>query len=106
MILQKKYCAAIKYIARNKIFAIVGFYFLFSAILKATAEIDICIPCLWKSIFGVQCLGCGLTTAFISLIELDYRKAFESNWLIYIITPFGFYYLTQDYIKFSRKYNA
>lgn len=100
------YKTIIKYIARNKICAIVGFYFLFSIILKATAEIDICIPCLWKAIFGVQCPGCGLTTAFISLIELNYRKAFESNWLIYIIVPFVIYYLTQDYIKFSRKYNA
>ena len=91
----------IKYIARNKIFAFVSFYILFSALLKATLEIDICIPCLWKSIFRFQCPGCGLTTAFISLLELDLRKAYESNRLIFIIVPFGFYYLSHDFIKFK-----
>ena len=96
----------IRYVKMNPFISFFCFYILLSTVLKSIAGIDICIPCIWKSIFGVQCPGCGLTTAFISLIELDYRKAFESNWLIYIITPFGFYYLTQDYIKFSRKYNA
>ena len=96
----------IRYVKINPFISFFCFYILLSTVLKSIAGIDICIPCIWKSIFGVQCPGCGMTTAFISLIELDYRKAFESNWLIYIITPYGFYYLTQDYIKFSRKYNA
>ena len=96
----------IKYIAKNKILAIVGFYFLFSAILKAVADIDICIPCIWKSIFGVHCPGCGLTTAFISLIKLNFKNAFVTNWLIFIIVPFGIYYMIQDYVKFQEKYNA
>ena len=100
------YNTIIKYIAKNKFLLIVGFYFLFSAILKAVAEIDICIPCLWKSIFGFQCPGCGLTTAFISLLDLNFKNAFESNWLIYIIVPFGIYYMIQDYVKFQEKYNA
>jgi len=96
----------IKYIAINKIIVIVGAYFVFSAILKATTGIDVCIPCLWKTIFGFHCPGCGLTTAFIGLIELDFRKAFESNWIIFILVPFGVYYFTKDYDSFKRKYNA
>jgi hypothetical protein len=99
------YNTIIKYIARNKIFTIVGFYFLFSAILKATAEIDICIPCIWKSIFGVHCPGCGLTTAFISLIKLNFKNAFVTNWLIFIILPFGIYYIKQDYVDFYRNFS-
>jgi len=94
------------YISRNKILAFVGFYFWFSAILKATTDIDICIPCLWNSIFGIHCPGCGLTTACIGLIKLDLNKVFESNWLIFIILPMGTYYITQDYVKFRREYNA
>ena len=100
------YNTIIKYIVMNRILAIVGFYFLLSAILKPTANIDICIPCLWKSIFGVQCPGCGLTTALMSLIELNFKKASETNWLIFLIVPLGIYYVTRDYVKFSRKYNA
>jgi hypothetical protein len=93
----------IKYLYSNKILAALAFYFLFSSILKAIADIDICIPCLWKSMFGVKCPGCGLTTAFISLIGLDYSKAFENNWLIFLIVPLGIYYITKDYSKFKRK---
>lgn len=96
----------IKYIAINKIIVIVGAYFIFSAILKATTGIDVCIPCLWKTIFGFHCPGCGLTTAFIGLMELDFRKAFESNWIIFILVPLGVYYFTKDYVRFKRKYNA
>jgi hypothetical protein len=96
----------IKYIAENKILAIIGFYFLFSTILKAVADIDVCIPCLWKTIFGFHCPGCGLTTALISLMNLDFRGAFERNWMIFIVMPLGVYYFTNDFIRFKTKYNA
>ena len=96
----------IKYIAKNKILAILGFYILFSSILKAVSDIDICIPCIWKSIFGIHCPGCGLTTAFISLIELNFKNAFETNWLVFIIVPTGIYYMTQNYIIFQREHNS
>lgn len=95
-----------KYIAENKVLVAVGFYFMFSAILKIVSGIDICIPCIWKSIYGINCPGCGLTTAFISLIELNFNHAFEANWLIFIIIPYGIYYLKQDYISFQRNHRA
>ena len=96
----------LSYISKNKTLAFIGSYFLFSSILKAITDIDICIPCLWHSIFGIHCPGCGLTTAFINLIKLDFNKAFESNWLIFIIVPFGIFYLTKDYFNYNRKYKG
>ena len=96
----------IKYIANNKYIAIVGFYLLFSTVLKAITDIDICIPCLWKSLFNLHCPGCGLTTAFISILKLNFKNAYETNWLIFIIIPVGIYYIIQDFIKFRRKYNT
>jgi hypothetical protein len=84
----------------------VGIYIVFSAILNILTGIDICVPCLFKSLFGFNCPGCGLTTAFISLVELDFKKAFDVNWLIFIVVPFGLFYLSQDYVKHKRKYNA
>lgn len=102
-----KMCKTVrKYIATNKIILIVGAYFIFSAILKATTGIDVCIPCLWKTLFGFHCPGCGLTTAFIGLLEFDFGKAFESNWLIFLIVPLLIYYITQDFVKFRNKYNT
>lgn len=88
------------------VLAAVGVYIMFSAILKTASGIDICIPCIWKSLFGINCPGCGLTTAFISLMELNFNHAFEANWLIFIIIPYGICYLTQDYISFQRKHRA
>lgn len=94
----------ILYIAKNKIVALFVFYFLFSLVLKVVADIDICIPCLWKSIFGFECPGCGLTIAFICLIELEIKKAFETNCLIFFLFPIGIYFIRQDYLEFTREY--
>jgi len=91
-----------EYVSNNKVIAIVITYMIFSVLLKIIFEIDVTIPCLWKFTFGFDCPGCGLTTAFISLLELDFRKAFESNWLIYLIFPTAFYLFIQDYVKFTR----
>jgi hypothetical protein len=99
----KMYKTLIKYIAKNKFISVTGFYFLFSAVFKAVTEIDICIPCIWKFLFGFHCPGCGLTTALISIIKLDFNNAIETKSLIFVILPFGFYYMAQDYFKFSRK---
>jgi hypothetical protein len=94
------------YITANAILVCIGTYFFFSTALNALTGIDLCIPCIWKNLFGFHCLGCGLTKAFISILELDFKKAFESNWLIFIIMPFGFFYFIQDYCKHKRKYYA
>ncbi|HMS40052.1 MAG TPA: DUF2752 domain-containing protein [Pyrinomonadaceae bacterium] len=96
----------IKYISNHKIFLIVGGYFFLSAILKAITDIDVCLPCLWKYFFGVDCPGCGLTTALISLMKLDVVSAFNSNPLIFILIPAGLYYLKTDYAQFTKKYYA
>jgi hypothetical protein len=94
------------YINANAIIFCVVTYFFLSATLNALTGIDLCIPCIWKTLFGFHCPGCGLTTAFISILELDFKKAFESNWLIFIIIPFGFFYFIQDFYKHRRKYYA
>jgi hypothetical protein len=89
----------------NKVFVVITAYFFFSIILNVTSGIDICIPCLWKSVFGFHCPGCGITTAFINLMNLDFSKAIQSNWLILIIIPFGTYFIIQDFIQFIKKQN-
>lgn len=92
----------IKYITYNKLIFIVVVYFLFSALLKAGIGIDICIPCLWKTFFGFNCPGCGITRAFIYLLKLDFINAFKSNWLIVVILPISIYFLKTDFQKFKR----
>lgn len=37
------------------------------------------MECLFKKIFHISCPGCGLTRAFISIINLDFISAFKYN---------------------------
>lgn len=37
------------------------------------------INCLFKSLFGIRCPGCGLTRSFRSILNLDFYSAFNYN---------------------------
>jgi hypothetical protein len=41
------------------------------------------IPCLWKTLFGVTCPGCGLTRAWAFLLRGRWHEAARMNWLIF-----------------------
>ena len=90
------------YISDHKIMGVVLLYFMVSIILKALTPIDICLPCIWKLLFGFKCPGCGLTTAFINLIKMDFKGAKENNPLIYFLVPAGLYFLIWDYRKYVK----
>tara|TARA_B100000678_G_C17978785_1_gene410151 strand:- start:199 stop:396 length:198 start_codon:yes stop_codon:yes gene_type:complete len=59
---------------------------------------------LWKSAFGFDCPGCGLTTAFMHLLQLDAHGAFEANYLIFIILPAGLFFIIKDYLRYRKKH--
>lgn len=100
----RMFSQVVKYIGQNKLVFTAGLYILFSSLVRIFFGIDIGIPCLWKSIFGINCPGCGLTTAFISLLEFDFEEAFRINWLIFIILPIGMVYVFLDFCKHRRPY--
>lgn len=91
------------YIKQNIIIGLVGIYFIFSVILRASTGINITIPCLWKTISGHNCPGCGLTTAFEYLVKLEFKAAIDSNWLILILLPFGLVYIIKDFVRFMNR---
>ncbi|MCC9043453.1 DUF2752 domain-containing protein [Myroides sp. M-43] len=93
----------ISYIKSYKIIVAIGMYIILSVLLRATTGIDVCIPCLWKTLFGVECPGCGLTTAFERLIQLDINGAKKSNWLIFIIIPCALSYIVKDFLSFKKR---
>ena len=37
------------------------------------------VKCIFKSIFNIPCISCGLTRAFISILHLDFVSAFKYN---------------------------
>jgi len=90
-----------KYLVSNKIMSVVALYFVISLFLKMAFEINILIPCLWKTIFNIECPGCGLTTAFIDILQCNITGAFKANPLIFIVLPLGIFYIYKDFKKFS-----
>ncbi len=91
------------YVAANKLMSSIVIYFMLSIVLKTGFSIDILIPCLWKTLFHFECLGCGLTTAFMKILTLDLSGAYYANPLIFIVLPLGLFYIYKDLRKFKRK---
>ncbi len=92
-----------KYLKENWLMSIVFFYAIISTFLFSFTSIDICIPCFWKMIFHSECPGCGMTRAFKELLHLDFYGAYKMNKLIFIVLPAIIYYITSDFIRFSKK---
>lgn len=46
--------------------------------------------CLFRLLFNFECLGCGLTRAFVALCRFEFVKAYNYNHLIIIIAPLLF----------------
>jgi len=92
-----------KYLRENLLFSGIVIYFAVSIGLKMFLSIDILIPCLWKTLFHFHCPGCGLTTAFIEILKLNFVNAFYANPLIFIVLPIGLYCLINDFNKFLSK---
>lgn len=103
MKIKKEISYIISYICNNKIISLVILYAIIAISLKSFAIINITVPCLWTTIFGHRCPGCGLTTAAIELLRFHPISAFKTNPLIVIIIPAFLYYLIIDYIKFRKK---
>jgi hypothetical protein len=43
--------------------------------------------CLFKRALGVECWGCGMTRATVSMAQLEFKRAVEYNWKIVIVFP-------------------
>jgi len=58
--------------------------------------------CLFKNIFGVECYGCGITRAVLSVIQLNFYDAFQYNKLVIIVFPILAYLWLKYVIKELR----
>lgn len=53
------------------------------------------IPCLFHTITGYFCPGCGMTRSLRCLIKFDIKSAIHYNTLIVLLIPFFAYYTIQ-----------
>ena len=93
------------YFRRNIIFSIVALYFFVSVFVKIVFSINIMIPCLWKTLFHVDCPGCGLSRAFTDIVRFDFNAAYQNNKLIFIVLPILLVYMIYDLVVFIKKNN-
>lgn len=90
------------YVKSRGLYSIVGAYFVLSAMLYAFVAIDVCIPCIWNTLFDIHCPTCGITTAFIHLLKLDPVGAWEANPMIYIVIPAVGFFVWKDLVKHNE----
>jgi len=43
--------------------------------------------CIFKNIFGIECPGCGMTRAFLSILHFEFDKAIAYNWKCVFVFP-------------------
>lgn len=94
----------IAYAKENIVVMIIIAYYVIGVPLFIFFDTDILLPCLISLVTGHRCPGCGMTTAFMDILKLEFIEAFNSNPLIFIVLPALIYYVTTDFIKFKRNY--
>lgn len=43
--------------------------------------------CIWKNLFDIDCLGCGITRSILLVFHFEFSKAFECNSIVFITFP-------------------
>ncbi len=95
-----------------------GVGFVFFVILFILTKIFSVSLCPIKNLLGISCFGCGMTRGFISVLNLDFKTAFEYNVLsiplfisiaLYFICSFIDIIFDKNYIyivekQLSKKY--
>jgi len=71
-------------------------YLLFSILLKLFSGIDYLIPCLWKTFFGFECSGCGVTSSIIEIIKGNFLIAWEINKITFLVLPLLLFYSIKE----------
>ena len=80
----------------NIIVVLVVSYLVFSILLKLLSGIDYLIPCLWKTFFGFECSGCGITSSIIEIIKGNFLVAWEINKITFLVFPLLLFYSIKE----------
>ena len=82
----------------NIIVVLVVSYLVFSILLKLLSGIDYLIPCLWKTFFGFECSGCGITSSIIEIIKGNFLVAWEINKITFLVLPLLLFYSIKEVV--------
>ncbi len=73
------------------------------AVILVLGSLD--MKCVFKSLFGISCAGCGMTRAAASLVWFDFKAAFSYHALWPLFVIYGIWLaaaLSADFIKNGR----
>ncbi len=59
--------------------------------------------CIFKLVFKIPCMGCGMTRAYKALLRLDFLQAIEYHCLFPIPMLWVIYYLFKKSAKIAKK---
>lgn len=60
------------------------------------------ISCIFLEIFGIRCVGCGMTRALISALKFDFWGAFGYHFMFWSV-PILYLYFLYDGVLFKNK---
>lgn len=83
----------IKNMNRKAVFWKIMFTFMFAFFV--TAAYCMHIPCIYKTLFGIPCPGCGMTRAVLSALRLDFKSAFSYHPMFFTL-PVCWLYIMFD----------
>jgi hypothetical protein len=58
------------------------------------------IPCIFHTVTGLHCPGCGISRMFLSIARLDFKTAFQYNPLIFTISPIALFFIIRHYVLY------
>ena len=76
-----------------------GMFLLFILYYLFNHYTGIYIPCIFYTITGLRCPGCGITHCLFELVHFHFKEAFNYNQLVFIYLPFIVcYYFYKTYL--------
>ncbi len=60
------------------------------------------LPCLYRFFLGIDCIGCGMSRAFFSILKLDFVTAFNHHPMFWSV-PIVYLYFLFDGKFFGKK---
>ena len=61
------------------------------------------VPCLFHLSTNLYCPGCGMTRAIQSILQFDFKMAFQQNALIYLFGPLLLIYFLINSYRYIKK---
>ena len=64
------------------------------------------IPCIYQRLFGMDCIGCGMTRALLSVLRLDFYAAFSYHPMFWSLPVLYVYFLCDGRVFRSKLWNG